>query len=189
MPDPTATCPAADAPVTVPKSWMQLGAKPKNLISSTPPHHEPWSVVGAHSRRGRRSSRAPPNYSIQLKNKYDLLDQNYFPPLPAESSPPSPLPLRGPHSSSPPIPHSAIHELSTHTKAVPHFTPVPWWVPALLSVCPFPSTPSPRVKSPLQSTPPPSSPKIDATFSISWPSLPPNYADNRGLHNQEHLFL
>lgn len=54
VPHASAQCPAADAPllVTVPDdSWTGLGAKPEALITSIPLHQEPWSLVGARSRR------------------------------------------------------------------------------------------------------------------------------------------
>ena len=76
-PDVTACCTVADNPplVTIPDdSWTRLRAKPKALVSSTPSHHEPWSLVCARSMKGRRSSHAPPHHNFQLENKYDICD-------------------------------------------------------------------------------------------------------------------
>ncbi|CAK6983566.1 uncharacterized protein LOC122981724 [Scomber scombrus] len=59
----TTHCPAADSPplATVPdNSWIRLGAKPKALASFMPTHPQPWSLVGAHRRKGKGSSHAPP---------------------------------------------------------------------------------------------------------------------------------
>ena len=162
-PDVTARYPVADVPppVTVPDdSWTRLEAKPKALVSSTPSHHESWSLVGARSRKERRSSRVPPHHNIQLENKYSILDPHVFPPLAAasQSPPPSPLSPRGSHSSpyhriSPsPIPEHPARIRAR--RSVPHFTPAPRRAPTCFSVHSSPSTPSLRMKSPPSATPP-----------------------------------
>lgn len=60
--------------------WICLGARPKVQVSSTLSHHVPWSVVVAHSRRGRRPhSGVWPSFNIQLENIYETFNLRHFP--------------------------------------------------------------------------------------------------------------
>ncbi|KAK9542102.1 hypothetical protein VZT92_002095 [Zoarces viviparus] len=143
---------AAPPPVTAPEaSWLRLGAKPKALVSSTPSHHEPWSVVSARSsRRGRHRSPAPHGFNIQLKNGYDALALNDFPPLARDSQLPTPsqLPPRGtrsPGSSTPVIPEPSSRPWTR--RSIPCFTPAPRRASVPRSLSPGSSTPPPLVES------------------------------------------
>ncbi|KAF7651136.1 hypothetical protein LDENG_00115750 [Lucifuga dentata] len=131
---------AGPSSINIPdEPWIQLGAKPKALVGSTPSHDEHWTLVDACSRRGRHSSRVPPSYDIQLehKNKYDILNLQDFPPLAENSTLPSPSSLlsRGAHSSqSPLIPLTARPEHSSHRarRSTLQFTPAPREAPVPL---------------------------------------------------------
>ncbi|KAF7647894.1 hypothetical protein LDENG_00164990 [Lucifuga dentata] len=87
--------------------WIQLGAKPKAPISSTPVQHlEPWITVGHHKRlicssessvltNGPIWSSSPPIQTsvppaIQLENQFSVLYDQEFPPLTTPCPPSSP---------------------------------------------------------------------------------------------------
>ncbi|KAL7371653.1 hypothetical protein ABVT39_002793 [Epinephelus coioides] len=106
---PSATCPVTDAAsplafdVTAPgpaaavpspntnpdDTWIQQGAKPKFLPSSTPCEPASWTPVAP------RRKRCPPphaeHHNIQLENRYNILNVHDFPLLAGEAptSPPS----------------------------------------------------------------------------------------------------
>lgn len=86
-------------------SWTRLGAKPKVPISSTPSHVISESR-GECNRRGGRAGHAPSNFSIQLENKFNILDENDFPPLLVKSKSPLLVSLSTPllHKSQSTVP-------------------------------------------------------------------------------------
>ncbi len=104
---------------------------------------------------------SPSNHDIQLENRFDIFKLHDFPPLAGESRalPPSPLPLRGSHSSlSPLIAPPAIPGRCLRPRAhrsIPHFTPTPQRHPAPLSVHPSSPTQSSQVQFSPLTTPPP----------------------------------
>ena len=120
-----ATCPAAvvNPPPTIEPndSWIRLGAKPKLPVSSTPSHHERWTLVKSRNGGSRRPAHALADSNLQLVNKFDTFNLFDFPPLPAvESGPRNPL--------SPPIPPPTGSERAsqiTGRRSSPHFTPAP----------------------------------------------------------------
>ncbi|KAL7382338.1 hypothetical protein ABVT39_020777 [Epinephelus coioides] len=124
VPPPVPAATAADPPpdTVSDDSWIRHGARPRVLTSSTPSDPEPWCLVPALGRRGRRSSHAP-HHNIQLENKFEPLT---FPPIdeePERPPPPSSSPSQGSHSSpSPPRPSIAIHERSSLRKTPLHTT-------------------------------------------------------------------
>lgn len=144
----------ADPPVMEPnKSWVRLGARPKVPVSSTPSHHEPWTLVGVRTGGKGCPAPAPPSYGIQLENKYDILSQHDFPPLPP------PLISHGSYSSlSPPIPPPVRPVRSSRIRtrhSIPQFTPAPRGRPTSLAANHSPSSRSSRPQLPPSTTPPP----------------------------------
>ncbi|XP_049889966.1 uncharacterized protein LOC126383485 isoform X2 [Epinephelus moara] len=157
-------------------SWIRHGARPRVLTSSTPSDPEPWCLVPALGRRGRRSSHAP-HHNIQLENKFEPLA---FPPVdeePDRPPPPSSSPSQGSHGSpSPPRPSIAIHERSSLRKtlrSIPLFTPAPQRAPAPLYVGPCPATSSLLVKSPPPTASPTSSSHETPHSASPRPLFPP----------------
>ncbi|KAL7403704.1 hypothetical protein ABVT39_003918 [Epinephelus coioides] len=123
-PPPVLAAAAADPPpdTVSDDSWIRQGAKPRALTSSTPSDPEPWCLVPALGRRGRRSSHVP-HHNIRLENKFAPLA---FPPVdegPEHPPPPSPSLSQGSHGlPSPPRPSIAIHECSSLRKTPLHAT-------------------------------------------------------------------
>ncbi|KAF7656076.1 hypothetical protein LDENG_00046720 [Lucifuga dentata] len=116
---------SSSAAASTPKDpWIQLGAKPKAPISSTPVQQlEPWITVGHHKRRicssesSARTNR--PNWSsspliqtsvppvIQLENRFSILYDQEFPLLIAPCPPSSP-------ASTLPAPSNHLNEGIIH---------------------------------------------------------------------------
>ncbi|KAI9547175.1 hypothetical protein NQZ68_019996 [Dissostichus eleginoides] len=73
--------------------WSQLGAKPKDPVSSTLSQKEPWTDVrrrthhGTH--RGKLICRPTPPRALQLTNGFSILDEEDFPPLAAHRTQPT----------------------------------------------------------------------------------------------------
>ncbi|CAI5670161.1 unnamed protein product [Oreochromis niloticus] len=80
------TC-VAGVSATDENCWFQLGARPKALVSSTPPQPAPWTMVGTRGgcrgARRIRLSHPHPSGAVVLKNKFSILDPVDFPPLAA----------------------------------------------------------------------------------------------------------
>lgn len=100
------------------ESWARLGAKPKDLASSTP--SQPWSRAGPNSRRGKSSPHARPDFIPPLQNTFDILGMTDFPPM---AAPPSSRLSYGSRRSPP----------AQRRRTMPNFTPAPRRPVSLLS--------------------------------------------------------
>ncbi len=79
--DSTVPCAGAVSPTRPADPWTLLGARPKAPVSSTPNPQEQWTRV-CHPKRHKKSfSQSPPLQDIQLSNRFDVLNEQDFPPL------------------------------------------------------------------------------------------------------------